>query len=55
MLKPVNFINVGQTLLLQLQHAPHMWAINKALHVHIIFNQTGTVANQDRAPCSDTM
>ena len=37
------------------QHAPHMWAINKALHVHTMFNQMGMVANQDRAPHSDTM
>ena len=34
---------------------PHVWAINKALYVHTIFNRTGTVANQDRAPRSDTM
>ena len=49
------FINVGQTPLSYSNTAPHMWAINRAQHVHIIFNQTGTVANQDRASRSDTM
>ena len=37
------------------QHAPSLVAINKVLHVHTIFNQTGTVENQDRALCSDTI
>ena len=34
---------------------PHAWAINKALHVHAIFNQMKMVTNRDRAPRSDAM
>ena len=34
---------------------PHVWAINKAQHVHTIFNQTGTVAIKIEHLGSDTM
>ena len=55
MLNSLNFVNVGQSPLFILQHAPHVWAINKTLHVHTIFNHTETMANQVRIPRSDTM
>jgi len=33
-LKPFDFINVGQIQLFTLQHAFHMWATGNAEHVH---------------------
>jgi len=54
MFKPFNFINVGQYPLLYSNTPPHVCAANKAQHAHTIFNQMGTVANQDRAIRSDT-
>ena len=43
------FINVAQYPLLYSNTPPYVWATNKVQHMHIIFNQTGMVANQDRA------
>jgi len=55
MLKRLNFVDVGQTSLLYYNMPPHVWATNKAQHVHTIFNQTRMVVNQDWAIHSDTM
>jgi len=43
----LNIINVGQYPLSYSNTRTHVWATNKVQHIHIIFNQTGTVANQD--------
>jgi len=46
-LNPLNFINIRQSSLAYSNTPPHVWATNKVLHVHTIFNQIGTVRNQD--------
>jgi len=50
----LEFCQCGTNPTFIFQLALHVWAINKALQVHTIF-QMGMVVNQDRAPHSDTM